>query len=454
MNETKVVISLFTSGDSSPVISALDQIGLPDYSFEYKFPSSFTVNTDEIIIIQDDNYDSEIYKQLFAHKEEIPNKILFIIKENDALLASSIIKAGFQDIFVFPFEYFKMVSFLQEIILSNSFRTGRKITEGINYALDISTIIGNSKQMIRIIELTKKIADKKDINVLILGETGTGKGLLAKEIHKYAFGDNAPFVDITCTAIPEALLESELFGYEPGAFTNAKNQKQGLFELAEHGTLFLDEIGDLSPGIQAKLLRTIEKKIIRRLGGVTDIPISARIISATNRNLDLLIENNTFRRDLYHRLNNVTLELPPLRERGNDIIILANHFIEYFNSMFDKNVNKIAPDLKEFFLSYSWPGNIREFRNSFERAVLLSDENTLRLKHFSQLYARPAGPKFSNDDILPQFIKLKVEFEKVDLREISRLYAVETLNKMNGNKSKTAKLLGVSRPKLDQLLNK
>jgi transcriptional regulator with PAS, ATPase and Fis domain len=192
------------------------------------------------------------------------------------------------------------------------------------------------------LELSKKIADKKDINVLILGETGTGKGLLAKAIHKYAFGESSPFVDIICTSIPEALLESELFGYEPGAFTSAKNQKQGLFELADKGTLFLDEIGDLSITIQSKLLRTIEKKIIRRLGGVKDIPISARIISATNKDLAIQLENNLFRRDLFHRLNTVTIELPALRDRGDDVLILADHFIAHFNKIFNKNITKMS----------------------------------------------------------------------------------------------------------------
>jgi two-component system response regulator AtoC len=258
-------------------------------------------------------------------------------------------------------------------------------------------------------------------------------------------------VDIICTSIPEALLESELFGYEPGAFTSAKNQKQGLFELADKGTLFLDEIGDLSITIQSKLLRTIEKKIIRRLGGVKDIPISARIISATNKDLKIQLENNLFRRDLFHRLNTVTIELPALRDRGDDVLILADHFIAHFNKIFNKNITKMAPELKDFILKYSWPGNVRELRNSFERAILLNEENVLRLNHFSHLYSQSPQRK-QDEDISPQFVKLKFEYEKVDLKQIDKLYAIEILQKMNGNKSKTAKQLGISRPKLDILL--
>ena len=451
MKDLNIDISVFSSEDPSSIISAIDQIKLEGYSINYKFPGSFKVKQNEIIIVQEDNIDSGIYKALMGKRNNIHNKIIFVIKENDALLASTLIKWGYLDIFVFPYEYFKMITYLQEIILNASYLTEKNTFPETIDDTNLNAIIGNSREILKIKELSKKIAGKKDINVLIIGETGTGKGLLAKAIHKYAFGDASPFVDISCVSIPEALLESELFGYEPGAFTNAKNQKQGLFELADQGTLFLDEIGDLSLAIQTKLLRTIDKKIIRRLGGVKDISISARIISATNRDLRKQMENNLFRRDLFHRLNTVTIELPALKDRGDDILILANHFIEHFNKIFNNNITKIAPDLKDFILKYSWPGNIREFRNCFERAVLLNEGNVLRLTHFSHLYTRPAQSN-KDEEILPNVIKFKVEYEKVDLKQVNRLYAIEILQKMNGNKSKTAKQLRISRPKLDILL--
>jgi transcriptional regulator with PAS, ATPase and Fis domain len=451
MTKLSIDISVYSSEDPSSIVSALDQMNLENYSLNYKFPDSFKVKQDEIIIIQNDNIDAGIYRTLSEKRDEIKNKIIFILKENDALLVSTIVKWGYSDIFVFPFEYFKMIAYLQEIILNNSFLTRENSFHGITEDSNFDAILGNSPEILRTLELSKKIADKKDINVLILGETGTGKGLLAKAIHKYAFGESSPFVDIICTSIPEALLESELFGYEPGAFTSAKNQKQGLFELADKGTLFLDEIGDLSITIQSKLLRTIEKKIIRRLGGIKDIPISARIISATNKDLAIQLENNLFRRDLFHRLNTVTIELPALRDRGDDVLVLADHFIAHFNKIFNKNIAKIAPELKDFILKYSWPGNVREFRNSFERAILLAEEDTLRLNNFSHLYTHPPQQK-QDEDISPQFVKLKFEYEKVNLKQIDKLYALEILQKMNGNKSKTAKQLGISRPKLDILL--
>ena len=451
MKKLSIDISVYTSEDPSSIVSALDHINLENYSIKYKLPDSFKVKQDEIIIIQNENIDAGIYKILIEKRDEIKNKIIFILKEKDALLASTIIKWGYSDIFVFPYEYFKMIAYLKEIILNNSFLTRKNFFPETIEDTNFDAILGNSPEILKILELSKKIADKKDINVLILGETGTGKGLLAKAIHKYAFGEASPFVDIICTSIPEALLESELFGYEPGAFTNAKNQKQGLFELADQGTLFLDEIGDLSITIQSKLLRTIEKKIIRRLGGVKDIPISARIISATNKDLRMQLENNLFRRDLFHRLNTVTLELPSLKDRGDDVLILADHFIAYFNKIFNRNITKMTPELKDFILKYSWPGNVRELRNSFERAILLNEEDVLRLNHFSHLYNYTPQRK-TDEDIPPQYVKLKFEYENVDLKQIDKLYAIEILKKMNGNKSKTAKQLGISRPKLDILL--
>jgi transcriptional regulator with PAS, ATPase and Fis domain len=451
MKKLNIDISVYTSEDSSSIVSAIDQINLENYSIKYKFPDSFKVKQDEIIIIQNENIDAGIYKILVEKRDEIKNKIIFILKENDALLASTITKWGYSDIFVFPYEYFKMIAYLQEIILNNSFLTDKNSVLETADNTNLDAILGNSREILKILELSRKIADKKDINVLILGETGTGKGLLAKAIHKYAFGEDSPFVDIICTSIPEALLESELFGYEPGAFTSAKNQKQGLFELADKGTLFLDEIGDLSITIQSKLLRTIDKKIIRRLGGVKDITISARIISATNKDLKMQLENNLFRRDLFHRLNTVTIELPPLRDRGDDVLILADFFIAHFNKIFNKNITKMAPELKDFILKYPWPGNVREFRNSFERAILLSEENVLGLNHFSYLYERPL--QIRTDEVIPpQYVKLKFEYENVDLKQMDKLYALEIMKKMNGNKSKTAKQLGISRPKLDILL--
>jgi transcriptional regulator with PAS, ATPase and Fis domain len=292
---------------------------------------------------------------------------------------------------------------------------------------------------------------------LLLGETGAGKGLFAKAIHNYSHSRDESFVDIVCTAIPENLLESELFGYEAGAFTSARTRKLGLFELAGKGTLFLDEIGDMSFGLQAKLLRAIEKKVIKRLGGVVDIPVEAKIISATNKNIAQMVEDGFFRRDLFHRLNVVTIEIPPLRDRGEDIILLANHFIENFNKDFNKTVKKISKELTHFFLGYPWPGNVRELKNAIERSILLSETGELNLKDFSALINTVPVNTIQYDsqsEIPNNIIRMDLNYGTTDLKKLSKYYAAQILQKVGGNKSQAAKLLGVSRPKLDSLLSK
>ena len=305
------------------------------------------------------------------------------------------------------------------------------------------------------LNLANKVSEKSNANVLILGETGTGKGLFARAIHNNGKTSAFPFIDIVCTAIPESLLESELFGYEAGAFTDARTRKIGLFELADKGTLFLDEIGDLSINIQTKLLRAIEKKVIKRLGGVTDIPINARIISATNRNLDSMVEDNLFRRDLFHRLNVVSIEIPQLSEREDDIVILANHFINEFNIQFEKSVKKIDKDLQHFLKGYSWPGNVRELRNAIERAVLLSDSDKIAIDDFSNLI-RTTQIEFKDnvesEKIPSNIVRMNINYGTTGLRKLEKYYAREVLKRLKGNKTQAARLLGISRPKLDTLL--
>ena len=228
-----------------------------------------------------------------------------------------------------------------------------------------------------------------------------------------------------------------------------------MFELAGKGTLFLDEIGDLSLNIQTKLLRAIEKKVIKRLGGVTDIPINARIISATNRNLEEMVEKKSFRRDLYHRLNVVSIEIPPLRERGEDIILLANHFIADFNKQFDKSTKKLDKDVQHFMLGYPWPGNVRELRNAIERAILLSDDAKLQLKDFSNLIKNVAidsSEVLETMNVPTHIIRMEVNYGSTDLKKVEKHYAHEVLMKLGGNKTQTARILGISRPKLDTLL--
>lgn len=440
MPEEKVKIKyIFENKQNSSINSALSHLTKIKKNLQILRSKNLELDPDEIIIIQISSVESENLSQLLKNKNAYKNKIIFIFTESDALIISKLVKHGYNDFFVFPHEFYKFLDFISEVIENESYKPINQTGKFEQHYF--KDIIGTSKAIKEIIELGKKVADKQHINVLILGETGTGKGLLAKAIHNYGLYKEFPFIDVPCTSIPENLMESELFGYEKGAFTNANNTKPGLFEIAKSGTLFLDEIGDLNINIQSKLLRTIDKKVIRRLGGVNDIPIEARIISATNRNLELLIEENLFRNDLYHRLNVVSIELPPLRARKEDIILLADFYIEKYNKIFSKTVSEMDSSFEDFILNYSWPGNIRELQNFIERNVLLSEGDILTTEHFT---------KKSN---LPHFNVIP-DHSNIDLLKLNKLYAAEILKRLKGNKSKASKILGISRPKLDSLLKK
>lgn len=459
MNSNKVNIKIYSDNDDiSAINSGLRQIELQSVPIAFTNPKLFAPEDDTIIVLQIDSLGSGLLAEVAAVKKDIKNKIIVVIRNNNALLVSTIAKIGLQDIFVFPYEMIKFTTFIKEIISNGLYRTSElNVDEQQNDRYNLSNIVGSSPKFSRTIDLAKKVSEQSSSNILLLGETGTGKGLFARAIHNYGQNRKEPFVDIVCTAIPENLLESELFGYEAGAFTSARTRKLGLFEIAGNGTLFLDEIGDMSLNLQAKLLRAIEKKVIKRLGGIVDIPVNARIISATNKNIEQMVEEGYFRRDLYHRLNVVTIELPPLKDRSEDIIRLADYFIDDFNSSFNKSIKKISKELKYFFLGYPWPGNVRELKNVIERAVLLSEDGELRLSDFSNLInSVPAvvQPNILQSELPDSIIRLDLNYGTTDLKKLTKHYAIQVLEKVGGNKSQASKLLGISRPKLDTLVSK
>lgn len=459
MNTSKVNIKIYSDNDDiSAINSGLRQVELESVPIAFTNPKAFVAEDDTILILQIDSLASGLLNEVTQIKKEIKNKIIVVVRNNNALLVSTIAKMGLQDIFVFPYEILKFTNFVKEIISDGLYKTSdSKSDNSSSDRYNLTNIIGSSDRFSKTIDLAKKVSEQSASNILLLGETGTGKGLFARAIHNYGKNRKQPFVDIVCTAIPENLLESELFGYEAGAFTSARTRKLGLFEIAGEGTLFLDEIGDMSLNLQAKLLRAIEKKVIKRLGGVNDIPINARIISATNKNIAEMVEEGLFRRDLFHRLNVVTIELPALKERSEDIIALADYFISEFNKSFNKSVKKISKELKYFFLGYPWPGNVRELKNVIERAVLLSDNGELKLEDFSGLInSVPISSQNSYSDIeLPQnIIRLDLNYGTTDLKKLTKFYAHQVLEKVGGNKSQASKLLGISRPKLDTLVAK
>jgi len=300
-----------------------------------------------------------------------------------------------------------------------------------------TTVIGESPAMKRVFELVERLAAVDATTVLIEGESGTGKGAIAQALHRLSRRANGPFLNVTSSALPETLMESELFGHEKGAFTDAHAAKRGLVEMADGGTLFLDEVGELTPGVQAKLLRFIEEKTFRRLGGTRDLVVDVRIMAATNRDLAAEVAAGRFRADLFYRLRVIPITLPPLRERREDILPLVKHFVAHFDREFGKKVREIVPEAQAMLNAYAWPGNVRELRNVIERAVLLADGETIGPRELPPEVAAPMTQPAAPAAALPS--------NGVKLDEVERRLLVEALDRAHGNQSHAAELLGLSR---------
>ena len=298
-------------------------------------------------------------------------------------------------------------------------------------------ILGNSKHMKNVLEMMAKVATSDASTVLVQGESGTGKELVAKWIHYESARAEKPFVAINCAAVPSTLLESELFGHEKGAFTDAKTSKKGLFELADGGTVFLDEIGDMEVGMQAKLLRFLEDRTFRRIGGAKVIPVDVRIISATNKDLLKAIEEKCFRNDLYYRLQVIPIFLPSLRERKEDILVLANYFIEMFTREFNKPTKGISSMAEKLLVEYNWPGNIRELKNVIERAIILGNDENLLLENL------PLEIVAKGSQVTVPMATFKLPPEGIDIEEVERELIKQSLEITDWNQSKAAKKLNL-----------
>ena len=301
----------------------------------------------------------------------------------------------------------------------------------------IDNIIGDSRHMKQVLDMVRKVAKSDASTVLIQGESGTGKELIARAIHMESARKDKPFMAINCAAVPETLLESELMGHEKGAFTDAKMQKRGLFEMSDGGTIFLDEIGDMEMGMQAKLLRILEERTFRRVGGTKEIPVDVRIVSATNQELLKKIEEKTFRNDLYYRLQVIPIYLPPLRERREDIMSLVDFFIQYYNKEFGKTVAGVSKMARKFLEEYEWPGNVRELRNIIERAIILENEETLMLEHLPRELISKTG------DIASGPMSLRIPPEGIDIEDVERELIRQALEVSDGNQSKAAQKLSL-----------
>ena len=310
-------------------------------------------------------------------------------------------------------------------------------------------VIAESGPMREVLNFVRRVSASEATTILLEGENGTGKDLVAKTLHYQSARQAEPFIAINCAAIPETLLESELFGYEKGAFTDARSQKRGIFELADKGTLFLDEIGEIPLMLQAKLLRVLEEQTFRRLGGLKDIKLDLRVVAATNKNLREAVKEGAFRQDLYFRLNVIQILIPPLRDREEDILPLARFFIEHYNRKFKRSIEGVSDAAQNLLLAHDWPGNVRELRNAIERAMILEDSALITPPSLPITVSRPEG-----DMPVPVSISHELPSDGLGLEDHERTLLGRALEKTSGNQTQAARLLRITRDTLRYKMKK
>ncbi|MFO0838635.1 MAG: sigma-54 dependent transcriptional regulator [Phycisphaerae bacterium] len=361
------------------------------------------------------------------------------------------IKLGAYDYVAKPFQMDHLLLTVDKALETTKLRRQlRELRSSLQEQWGSDAIVGKDPTMVEMMDIANQVARSNVPTVFLRGETGTGKDVLARMIHRNSERASRPFVNITCTSLSETLLESELFGHERGAFTDAKAQKKGLFEIADGGTAFLDEIGDMPAALQAKLLRFLEERRFRRVGGTAELAVDVRVIAATNRDIEKAIEEGKFRRDLLYRLNVVTIFLPPLRNRGNDVRLLVQHFTERFAREFKRSITRIHEGVYEKLATYGWPGNVRELRNVVERAVLLCKGEHLRAVDFVLGPGESAAWEGQIESLrLPPD---GFDFDK--LRKLEKALLEQALDRTHSNQSQAAKLLRLSRDRLRYKLQK
>jgi len=377
--------------------------------------------------------------------------VIIMTAFGDVESAVKAMKYGAFDYVNKPINLDQLQIMVEKALESQSLRRELKHLRERRFSRDF--IRGTSPKIQKVYDIVEQVAKSESTSVLIEGESGTGKELIANLIHEQSSRRDKPFLEINCAAIPRELLESELFGHERGAFTDAKSQKQGLLEMADGGTVFLDEVGEMSLNIQVKLLRVLERMTFKRVGGTKDIHVSVRIISATNRDLEELVRRGQFREDLYYRLKVIPIKMPPLRERREDIIPLAKHFLDQFNRAFGKNFRDISPEAQKVLLEYPWPGNIRELRNLFERTVLLENGEVIEPHHLhlgteeyqadGKSLASRIEEILNSPDLPPEGVPLEEILEELERSLIEKAYACA-----RENQSKAARLLRMNRDRL------
>lgn len=375
---------------------------------------------------------------LLKRLRELDPEALVILMTAYSSIENSVraMKAGAYHYICKPFEPSELMVAVRSALEATQIRRSAKLIHAPSREHGFEGIVGESTSMRAVKALLKKIAESPASTVLITGESGTGKDLAAKAIHFSSSRARGPFMNITCSALPEPLLESELFGHEHGAFSDTQPQKRGLFEQASGGTVFLDELSEASAGIQAKLLRVLDEKSFKRVGGTDDIDIDVRIIAATHRNLEECVRENRFREDLYYRLRVMSVRMPPLRERPADILPLVGWFIDRFNREFRKDVQRVSPEAAQLLETSAWPGNVRELKNAVEGAMLLSESDTLGVEDFQPFSSSSVSEHFR----LPQ--------NGLIFEDLERDLVRQALERSGGNQTRAAALLGLNRDQI------
>ena len=377
------------------------------------------------------------------------------------------IKLGAYDFIGKPLDFDELGITIQNALEATRLRTEVESLRGeVRRRTGYHDVVGVSRKMTELMTFVNKVAASEASTILIQGESGTGKDLIAKAIHYQSTRQDRPYVAINASAIPETLMEAELFGHERGAFTDAKAMKKGLFEVADGGTLFLDEIGELSPFLQAKLLRVLEDQMIRRVGGVRDIQVNVRVIAASNRDLERAVREGHFRQDLYYRLAIISIFIPPLRERKDDVLPLVDFFLEHYNRKLKKAIRGLSDDTRRLLLAHDWPGNVRELKNAIERAMILEEEPVLRSTYLPFSVAQPhagvtafehtssppsGGQPLADGRWLPP---LTIPEGGTSLAEVERAMVELALRQAGGNQTHAARLLDISRDALRYKMKK
>ena len=388
----------------------------------------------------------ELTRQLRASDASLPIFVLTASAEMASAIAA--LKAGATDYLTKPVNVDELLTQLRRAIDERPMREEAATLEKTRKAkFSAGAILGEAPAIEQVREFVRRVAAIPNATVLLLGESGTGKNLVARTLHYTSAQAKARFVEINCSALPAHLLEAELFGYQRGAFTDARESKKGLIEVANGGTLFLDEIGELSMELQAKLLNVLESRRFRRVGGTEEIEVNLRLIAATNRDLEAHVRSGKFRQDLYYRICVVTCTLPPLRDVPGDVPVLASHFRELFNRQFKKSVQSIAPEVLARLAGWPWPGNVRELRNVMERAMIFADGDTLQAEHLPPLASVDMPAPAGIGETSPNGSAFHIP-RGLTLSDVEKEYIRRTLEVMEGDIQRSAESLGISRKSL------